>query len=126
PLVQYYLPHDDVAALSWVTHHAPPGGVLAPIPFASVIPSQTGRAVWVGNGYWSLDYTEQSKLAKRLFRGHMRTTVARSFVASTGARILVADCDHDANLTNLTKALGPLLASTHTFGCARVYVLRPR
>ena len=23
-------------------------------------------------------------------------------------------------------ALGPLLASTHTFGCARVYVLAPR
>jgi hypothetical protein len=123
PLVQYYLPHDDVAALSWVTHHAPPGGVLAPIPFASVIPSQTGRAVWVGNGYWSRDYTEQSKLAKRLFRGHMRKTVARSFVASTGARILVADCDHHADLT---KALGPLLASTHTFGCARVYVLARR
>jgi hypothetical protein len=123
PLVQYYLPHDDVAALSWVTHHAPPGGVLAPTPFASVIPSQTGRAVWVGNGYWSRDYPEQSKLAKRLFRGHMRKTVARSFVASTGARILVADCQHGADLT---KALGPLLASTHTFGCARVYVLSPR
>jgi hypothetical protein len=123
PLVQYYLPHDDVAALSWVTHHAPPGGVLAPTPFASVIPSQTGRAVWVGNGYWSLHYPEQSKLVQRLFRGHMRTTVARSFVASTGARILVADCDHRADLS---KALGPMLASTHTFGCVRVYVLSPR
>ncbi len=72
PMVQYYLPPDDVAALRWVTHHAPPGGVLAPIPFASVIPSQTGRAVWVGNGYWSLNYPVQSKLAKRLFFGHMR------------------------------------------------------
>jgi hypothetical protein len=123
PLVQYYLPHDDVAALSWVTHHAPPGGVLAPTPFASVIPSQTGRAVWVGNGYWSRDYPEQSKLAKRLFRGHMRPAAARSFVAGTGARILVADCDHRADLT---KALGPMLASTQTFGCARVYVLTPR
>jgi hypothetical protein len=123
PLVQYYLPGDDVAALRWVAHHAPPGGVLAPIPFASVIPSQTGRAVWVGNGYWSRDYMEQSKLAKRLFRGHMRPTVAQSLVASTGARILVADCAHHADLT---KALGPLLASTQTFGCARVYVLTPR
>ena len=123
PLVQYYLPHDDVAALSWVTRHAPTGGVLAPIPFASVIPSQTGRAVWVGNGYWSRDYQQRAKLANRLFKGHMRTSVARSFVAGTGVRILVADCDHRADLT---KALGPMLASTHTFGCARVYVLAPR
>ena len=72
-----------------------------------MIPSQTGRAVWVGNGYWSRDYPAQSKLVKRLFRGHMRAAVARSFVASTGARILVADCGHRADLT---KALGPMLA----------------
>jgi hypothetical protein len=123
PLVQYYLPHDDVAALSWIRRHAPPGGVLAATPFASVIPSQTGRAVWVGNGYWSRDYPEQSKLAKRLFHGHMRPAVARSFVAGTGARILVADCAHRADLT---KALRPMLATTRTFGCARVYVLANR
>ena len=123
PLVQYYLPHDDVAALRWVTHQAPPGGVLAPIPFASVIPSQTGRAVWVGNGYWSPDYPAQSKRAKRLFFGHMRPSAAQSFVAGTGARILVADCAHH---DDLRKALGPMLASARTFGCARVYVLTPR
>jgi hypothetical protein len=123
PLVQYYLPHDDVLALNWVTHHAPPGGVLAPIPFASVIPSQTGRAVWVGNGYWSRDYPKQSKLANRLFKGHLRPAPARSFVTRSGARILVADCVHRADLT---KAIAPLLASTHTFGCARVYVLVSR
>ena len=123
PMVQYYLPPDDVAALRWVTHHAPPGGVLAPIPFASVIPSQTGRAVWVGNGYWSRNYPVQSKLAKRLFFGHMRPAAAQSFVAGTGTRILVSDCAHHANLS---KALGPMIASTHTFGCARVYVLTPR
>ena len=35
---------------------APPGGVLAPTPFAAVVPARTGRAVWVGHGYWSQDY----------------------------------------------------------------------
>ena len=89
PLVQYYLPRDDVKALRWVSDRAPAGGVLAPVPFASVIPSQTGRAVWVGNGYWSRDYPERSKRAKRLFNGHMGPAAARSFVASTGARVLV-------------------------------------
>jgi hypothetical protein len=36
---------------------------------------------------------------------------------------LVSDCAHHADLS---KALRPMLASTHTFGCARVYVLAPR
>jgi hypothetical protein len=122
-LVQYYLPHDDVAALRWVSDHAPAGGVLAPIPFASVIPSQTGRAVWVGNGYWSRDYTARAKRAKQLFTGRMRPPAAQSFVASTGARLLVSDCGHHADLT---RALAPALESTHRFGCARVYVLARR
>jgi hypothetical protein len=122
-LVQYYLPHDDVAALRWVSHRAPPGGILAPIPFASVIPSQTGRAVWVGNGYWSRDYTERAKQAKRLFTGHMSAAASQSFAAGTGARVLVSDCTHRADLD---RKLGPMLMATHRFGCARVYVLARR
>ena len=121
PLVQYYLPHDDVRALSWVTQHAPPGGILAPVPFASVIPSQTGRAVWVGNGYWSRDYSGRAKQARRLFSGRLSEGAAQSFTASTGARLLVSDCAHHADLSH---KLAPMLASTHRFGCARVYVLR--
>ncbi len=120
PLVQYYLPHDDVAALGWVTERAPAGGVLAPVPFASVVPSQTGRAVWVGNGYWSRDYKDRARRVNRLFAGRMRPALARRFVAGTGARILISDCEHRADLS---AALAPLLASTRTFGCARVYVL---
>jgi hypothetical protein len=123
PLVQYYLPHDDVAALRWVSHRAPAGGVLAPIPFASVIPSQTGRAVWVGNGYWSRDYPDRATRAKTLFTGHMSAAASRSFVASTGARVLVSDCSHHADLS---RKLAPILASTRQFGCARVYVVARR
>jgi hypothetical protein len=123
PLVQYYLPHDDVEALRWVSGRVPAGGVLAPVPFASVIPSQTGRAVWVGNGYWSRDYPARSEQAKRLFTGRMRPATARSFVASTGARVLVSDCAHHADLGHL---LAPVLRSTRRFGCARVYVLTER
>jgi hypothetical protein len=123
PMVQYYLPHDDVAALSWVAHHAPAGGVLAPIPFASVIPSQTGRAVWVGNGYWSRDYPDRAQQARRLFTGRMSPSASQAFVASTGARVLVSDCTHHADLSD---KLGPALAASRRFGCARVYVLAPR
>jgi hypothetical protein len=120
-LVQYYLPRDDARALDWVSAHAPPGGILAPTPFALDIPAQTGRAVWVGHGYWSRDYVARARRANRLFTGHLRPAAARAFVSSTGASLLVADCRHHGNLA---APLRPLIAAEHRFGCARVYVLR--
>ncbi len=118
---QYYLTAGDASALDWVASAAPAGGVLAPEPFADVVPSQTGRAVWVGHPYWSEDYHVRAHLDNTLFDGRMRPRAARAFVASTGASLLVADCGHRADLT---RALGPMLASVHRFGCATVYVLR--
>ncbi len=120
--VQYYLPRSDEQALNWVASEAPPGGVLAPTPFAIVIPSQTGRNVWVGHGYWSEDYFARARRADALFGGHMRPGPARRFVRETGAALLVSDCAHPANLT---RTLRPLIAAVHRFGCARVYVLAP-
>jgi hypothetical protein len=126
-LVQYYLPPSDAQALDWVSAHAPPGGVLAPTPFAIVVPSQTGRNVWVGHGYWSRDYRARALQVNAFFRGHVHpAAAARSFVRGTGATILISDCAHHADLT---RPLRPLLSSVHRFGCARVYVLaraRPR
>ncbi len=120
-LVQYYLPQGDAAALDWVARGTPPGGVLAPTPFAAVVPSQTGRAVWVGHGYWSRDYPARAREVDRLFGGRMSPAVARRFVAGTGAAVLVSDCRHQADLA---RKLGPAVRSVHRFGCARVYVLR--
>lgn len=121
--VQYYLPGSDEQALKWIASDAPPGGVLAPTPFAIVIPAQTGRHVWDGHGYWSSDYFGRARQVDALFGGRMRPAArARRFVLSTGATILISDCGHHADLT---KALRPLLASVHQFGCARVYVLDP-
>ncbi|MFL5864388.1 MAG: hypothetical protein ACJ780_27060 [Solirubrobacteraceae bacterium] len=122
-LVQYYLPPSDAHALDWVSRDAPAGGVLAPTPFAAVVPSQTGRPVWAGHGYWSQDYPVQSRVADRLFGGRMSAAAARAFVTSTGASILVSDCRHPADLT---RRLRPRLAAVHVFGCARVYVLDRR
>jgi hypothetical protein len=120
-LVQYYLPPSDVKALDWVASSAaPPGGVLAPTPFAAVVPSRTGRSVWVGHGYWSPDYASRARQVDALFRAHMRPGMARTFVRSTGASLLVADCDQHGNLAKLLK---PLIQNEHHFGCARVYVL---
>src|SRR5579875_3851654 len=124
-LVQYALPAPDAAALRWVAHDAPAGGVLAPTPFAAVVPARTGRAVWVGHGDWSPDYPVRARRVDRLFDGRMRdAAAARTFARSTGARLLVADCDHARGAAVLGRVLGPLIARTHRFGCARVYVLR--
>jgi hypothetical protein len=118
--VQYYLPSSDQHALEWVATGAPSGGVLAPTPFAVVIPSQTGRAVWVGHGYWSKDYVARSEQANGLFDGRMSPAAARSFVLATGASLLVSDCVHAADLSG---ALRPIVSSVHRFGCATVYVV---
>ena len=99
-LVQYYLPGPDARALDWVADRAPPGGVLAPTPFAVVVPAQTGRAVWVGHGYWSRDYVGRARRVDALFRGRMAPARARAFVSSTGASLLVADCRHRADLAS--------------------------
>jgi hypothetical protein len=119
--VQYYLTRSDAQALDWVAADAPAGGVLAPAPFAAVVPSQTGRSVWVGHGYWSSDYPARARAANALFGGRMRPPRARAFVAGTGATLLVSDCTHRANLT---RSLRPVLEAVHRFGCARVYVVR--
>lgn len=121
-LVQYYLPQSDAQALDWVAGHAPGGGVLAPTPFASVVPSQTGRPVWAGHGYWSQDYPVQAHVVDRLFGGRMSATASRAFVASTDARILISDCRHPADLS---RKLGSSVSAVHQFGCARVYVVKP-
>jgi hypothetical protein len=118
---QYYLTSSDARALDWVTTQAPPGGVLAPTPFAAVVPAQTGRAVWVGNGYWSRDYFVRAHTADALFGGRMRPAHARAFVLATGAALLVSDCRHR---TNLTRDLRRVLSAVHRFGCARVYVVK--
>ena len=120
-LAQYYLPQSDARALDWVAGHGPPGGVLVPTPFAAVVPSQTGRAVWTGHGYWSQDYPDQAREVDRLFGGRMSASTARAFVASTDAAILVSDCRHRADLT---RRLGSAVRAVHDFGCARVYVVR--
>jgi hypothetical protein len=118
--VQYYLPRSDANALAWVAQHAPAGGVLAPTPFATVVPAQTGRNVWVGHGYWSRDYPVRAREVDRLFRGRMPVAPARAFVTATGAKLLVSDCAHRVDLR---RTLGRLLTGVHRFGCASVYLL---
>lgn len=118
---EYYLNRSESHALAWVARDAPPGGVLAPVLLALAIPSQTGRAVWVGHKFWSRDYDARLALADGLFDGRLPPGEARALVRVSGARLLVSSC---AENSNLVPVLGTMLASAHRFGCATVYIVR--
>jgi hypothetical protein len=122
PIQEYYLSPSESRALDWVANSAPPGGVLAPTLFANAVPSQTGRSVWVGHQFWSRDYPARSRAAEALFDGRLSSLQARILVLDSGARVLIGDCAHSLDLE---PALRPILAATHRFGCATVYVVKP-
>ena len=87
----------------------------------AVVPGKTGRHTYVGDCLWS----EPQCLGPHLQRaGAVRTPSctrprsARRFVLTSGARFLLADCETTADMR---KLLGPVIRSTHSFGCAAVY-----
>jgi hypothetical protein len=87
------------------------------------VPAHTGRAVWVGHSYWTPDFDRRALAVQQLFGATLTPAAAQSLVNAVrarGARLLVADCAHPADLTAL---LGARLRSVHRFGCAAVYVL---
>jgi hypothetical protein len=122
PHVMYYLTASDQRALQWVAARPADQGVLAPTPFAAVVPGQTGHAVWAGHGYWSPHYRQRARQADALFGGRLHGADAVALVRSTGAFILISDCGHRHDLAT---ALRPILASVHRLGCARVYTVTP-
>jgi hypothetical protein len=118
---QYYLSSSESRALRWIATEAPAGGVLANVLFANVIPSQTGRRVWVGHQFWSEDYLMRARSVDALLDGELGRAASRSLVLGSGARLIAADCQHR---TPLSGVLAGVLASTRRFGCATVYVVR--
>ncbi len=117
----YYVNRSESRELAWIADDAPPGAVLARTLFALVIPSQTGRRVWVGHQFWSQDYAQRRELADALFAGGLRPAVSRTFVLLSGVKLVAADCTTGSKLTQI---LAPIASSIHRFGCATVYVVR--
>lgn len=115
---------DEVRAQKALESDPRPGGVLAPTYSGYMLPYRTGREVYVGALSWSPDWKVRERLADGLFGGSITGPRARRFVTSTGARFLFADCR--PGLKDLSAELAPLLEQVRRFGCATVYVLRPR
>jgi hypothetical protein len=114
----------EVQALKALEADPRPGGVLAPTYAGYMVPYRTGRETYIGAISWSPDWHTRQRRSDALFEGRLTGSPARRFVASTHARFLFEDCR--AGLVDLTQTLGPLLQSTQRYGCATVWVLRPR
>jgi hypothetical protein len=97
--------------------------VLAPLYAGFYIPYTTGREVYVGALSWSPNFRERRTNADALFEGRLTGAPALSFVKSTHARFLFADC---RKLTDLTTLLKPILARVDRYGCATIYELKLR
>ena len=117
----YFLEPGEDAALTELERDPLNGGVLAPIKAALTVPSRTGRPVWVGQLSWTPDFRKRVARAELLFNGSLNSQAARDLVIESRARFLYSDCGHR---TNLSAALGPLIQSSASYGCARIYRVR--
>lgn len=113
---------DANRALSYLGRDPQPGGVLTTWTLGAVTPGMTGRHTYIGNSFWSFPHHRRRlREVLWLFYGHPDRVQARRFVVGTGARFVLAPCH---TTTDLERALSPVLAETHRFGCATVYTLR--
>jgi len=121
-----FITADEGDALTFLDREPRPGGVLTRVYLGEVVPAMTGRATYVGNSYWSLtprggtfEFYRRVALADALFQGRMSPSAARSFVRSTGARFLLADCESHGDV----GALAPMVRVVRRFGCAGIYAV---
>ena len=114
-----FIRRDENSALNYLARVKEAGSVLTRSYLGDVVPGRTGRQTYIGDCLWSepgcLDLTWN---AQSLFDGTLSQSVSRRFVLSSGVRFLLADCE---TTVDVRKLLGPVIRSTHSFGCAAVY-----
>ena len=114
-----FITHDERTALGFLARDEQPGSVLTRSYLGAAVPGRTGRRTYVGDCLWSEpNCYGMTNNAQWLFDGAETPAAAQSFVLSTGARFVLADCQTTADMKEL---LGPIIRSTHGFGCAAVY-----
>jgi len=114
-----FIHRDEKTALNYLASNKEPGSVLTRSYLGAAVPGITGRKTYVGDCLWSepncLGLTADMQ---NLFYGKLSPSAARRFVVSSGARFVLADC---STTVDMRKLLGPVIRSTHSFGCAAVY-----
>jgi hypothetical protein len=116
-----FIARGERAALRYLERDPRPGGVLTRFYLGTVVPAETGRRTFVGNCYWSQPNCDhRSRITNELFNGTLRPAAARTFVATSGARFVLSDCQSHGDVRAI---LAPITSSVHRFGCASVYVI---
>ncbi len=114
-----FIQRDEKNAVDYLAHLKEPGSVITQPYLGAVIPGRTGRHTYVGDCLWSEpNCVGRTTQMRDLFNGSLGVAATRSFVRSSGARFVLADCRTAADMR---KLLGPMIRSAHGFGCAAVY-----
>jgi hypothetical protein len=112
---------DERTALRYLDRNPQKGAVVTRFYLGSVVPGATGRSTYVGDCLWSEpECLSRAFQVQKLFNDALTSSEAVTFVRSTGARFLLADCRAPSDLSNL---LAPVTVSVTRFGCAGVYEL---
>jgi hypothetical protein len=118
-----FIRRDERSALDYLAKDKEPGSVLTRSYLGAAVPGRTGRHTYIGDCLWSepgcmtLTFNAQWLFAGAP-SGNPTPDAAQSFVLGSGARFLLADCETTMDIPRL---LGPIIRSTHSFGCAAVY-----
>ncbi|CAB4859117.1 unannotated protein [freshwater metagenome] len=122
----YYIFSGEEAALSWLERDNRPGAVLASSYGGLLVAPYAGREVYLGPFSWTPSWELRARVTGAFFGDQLRPRYAQRFVKSTGARYVFQECQGRVEPPlSLSHELGQLVQSVHTFGCARVYVLKP-
>jgi hypothetical protein len=116
-----FIDRGEALALKYLASVPQPGGVLTRSYLGTIVPGTSGRPTYVGDSFWSDDFSSRQVTADNLFLGRMPADVARVFVRDTGAKFVLVDCNSRADLG---PVLAALIVAAHRFGCASVYTLR--
>jgi hypothetical protein len=113
---------DEARALRFLERAPEPGGVFAALRLGGVVPSETGRATWVGHRTWTPDAADRAHRAAVFFRGRMPAAAARQMIAASRTAWALAECGTRRMAESTLSALSRRVIS---FGCVRVYELLP-
>jgi hypothetical protein len=112
-------------AMNWLAADRTSGGVLSTFYLGEAIPGITARQDYVGDCLWSQpDCFMRSDTMNALFAGTMDPDRAQAFVSWSRARFLLGACG--TARPRVQHELAPMIAATHTFGCATVWQLKAR
>ncbi|MEI7559143.1 MAG: hypothetical protein WCJ63_00995 [Actinomycetes bacterium] len=122
----YYIFDGESSALKWLERDTRPGAVLTSSYGGLLVPPYAGREVYLGPFSWTPSWEFRAHITGAFFADDLSPLHAQKFVRSTGARYIFQECQGRVQPpVPLKRELGPLVESTHDFGCARVYVLKP-